>query len=281
MDTKSLDKTWRSYRCNTIQEYLQEAYGRLDQTGRAHAFRGVTRHYPNLSPSIDRRDMATGNPIEIETRLLEEFLRRTWNDLTLQERRRCLLAEARWGRKRNTGAMVVARHRMVPTRCIDWTGDPLYSLLFACENDSECDGEVWWFNRREFEHCVGAQWPALFGKPEHVEEEIEQDFFAGSDRQWITAMYYMLLPDDRLDRQRGWITVAGRLGTCHAEEIHRLGVREKGRLVIPAQLKAEAMALLGQMGITRESLGFAKDDPADKIAAQIKDEFKRNFPPKS
>ncbi len=192
-----------------------------------------------------------------------------------------MLAETRWGSKRNTGAMVVARHRAVPTRCIDWTGSPLYSLLFACEEDSTCDGEVWWFNRTEFDHCVGAQWPALFGKREHVEDDIERDFIAGSDARWVTGLDYMLLGDDRLDHQRAWITVAGHLGTCHAEEIHRLGVRDKGRLVIPAQLKAEAVALLAQMGVTRESLGFARDDPADKIAARIREEFESKFPSKN
>jgi len=172
--------------------------------------------------------------------------------------------------------MVVARHRMVPTRCIDWTDEPLYSLLFACEADVEQDGEVWWFNRTEFDHCVGAQWPALFGKPRYVEDDIEKEFSAGRDAPWLTALNYMLLPGDRLDRQRAWITVAGRLGICHADKIHRLGVRGKGRLVIPAQLKAEAMTLLGQMEITRKSLGFAHDEPADEIAAQIEAEF---FPP--
>ena len=192
-----------------------------------------------------------------------------------------MLAQTRWGEKRNTGAMVVARHRMVPTRCIDWTDDPLHALLFACEDDSASAGDVWWFDRAEFDHCVGAQWPALFGKAAHVVDDIEQDFIAGKHSRWITALGYMLLPDDRLDRQKAWITVAGRLGTCHAREIHRLGVREKGRLLIPSGLKAEAMALLAQMGITREALGIPHDDPADKIATQIREQFEQNFPAKS
>lgn len=276
MDTKSLDKAWRFRRCNTIQEYLQAALGRLDQGEGSYAFRGVTKRFPNIRPSIDRRKIP-GNPIKIETRLLRQFLRRAWRYLTQQEQHRCVLAEARWGDKRNTGTMVVAQHRMVPTRCIDWTDEPLYSLFFACERDSKEDGEVWWFNKTEFDHCVGSQWPALFGKPRHVEDDIEKEFIAGKDARWVTALNYMSLAGDRLDLQRGWITVAGRLETCHAEEIHRLGVRGKGRLVIPARLKAQAMALLVQMGITRELLGFAQNDPADKIAAKIKKEFERDF----
>jgi hypothetical protein len=285
MGTKSVAKfdlkaAWQPYTCKSVQEYLQKALGRLDQREGRYAFRGVTRHFPNIWPSIDRRDTASGDLIEIETDLLKEFLRRAWAHLTLQEQQRCLLAGKRWGDKRNTGAMIVARHRTVPTRCVDWTDEPLYSLLFACEADSACNGEVWWFNRTEFHYCVGAQWPALFGKPRHVEDDIEREFIAGTDTRWFTAFRYMSLAGDRLDLQKGWITVGGRLGTCHAEEIHRLGVRGKGRLVIPAHLKAEAMAFLGKMGITRDSLGFAQNDPADRIAERIKEDFERRFPPK-
>jgi len=274
MDKTKLDKDWPPYTCNTIQE----VYGKLHQTGCVYAFRGLTQHFDNLWSSIDLQEMGPRDPIQLETDLLKEFIRRAWNDLTPQEQQRCLLAEARWGKRRNTGWMVVARHRMVPTRCIDWTGDPLCSLLFACEEHLECDGEVWWFNRKEFDDRVAAQWLPLFQKPAHVEDDIERDFIERGGGVWFTALNYMILADDRLDRQRAWITVAGRLGTDHAAEIHHLGVRKKGRLVIPAQLKAEAMAFLREKGITRESLGFAHDERADRIAAQIKAEF---FPVKT
>jgi hypothetical protein len=286
MDTKNdapfdLDDAWRPRACNTIQEYLEDAYGRLDRTGCVHAFRGVTRRFHNLWPSIDRWKIDPRDPVKIETQLLKDFRLQAWNDLISQEQQRCLLAETRWSNPRNTGTMVVARHRMVPTRCVDWTDSPLHALFFACEKDPECEGEVWWFNRQEFDHCVGAQWPRLFGKPGHVEADIEEDFTAERDAQWITAFNYMWLPGDRLALQRAWITMAGRLGTCHAEEIHRLGVRQKGRLVIPARLKAEALAFLGQMRITRESLGLRHGDPADEIAAQIRKKFEGDFLPKT
>lgn len=279
IEPSDLENTWPLLPCETVQDYLQEAYGRLNQTGRAHAFRGVTRHFENLLPSIDRREL-TGDPVAIETHLFDEFLLRAWNGLSQQEQYRCLLAEARWGRKRNTGTMVVARHRMVPTRCIDWSYCPLCSLFFACESESDLDGEVWWFNREEFDHCVGAQWPALFAKPNHVEDEIERDFIEGGGGEWFTALNYMLLPDDRPSRQKAWITVAGRLDKCHAREIHRLGVREKGRLRIPARLKSEAISVLSRMGITRESLGFVDGEPADAIGREIDEDFKRRFPPR-
>lgn|GEM_PF-6365290 len=77
---------------------------------------------------------------------------------------------------------------------------------------------------------------------------------------------------DRLDRQQGWITVAGILRTNHAEKIHRLGVRQKGRLVIPCKLKHEAIRELEQLGITRESLGLS-GDRADEIATEIREQF--------
>jgi hypothetical protein len=281
MDRKMLESTWRSRMCNTVQEYLQATLGTLDQTGCSYGFRGVTRHFNNLRSSIDRRKTAPRKCIKLETWLLEEFLHRAWNDLTLQERQRCLIAETRWGSKRNTGSMVVARHRMVPTRCIDWTSEPLCALLFACEKHPKRNGDVWWFNRTEFDYCVGAQWPRLFGKRAHVVADIEKDFIEGRGAQWITALNYMRLPGDRLDCQKAWITVVGHLGACHAEEIHNLGVREKGRLVIPAKLKANAMGFLRKMGITRESLGFPYKDPADKIAAQLKKEFTEKLRSKS
>ena len=288
MDTKSgesfnLDKAWPfdPDPCTTIRKYLQQACGKRDRAGHTHAFRGVSCCFRNLLPSIDRGEGSGAVRVETETRLLEEFILRAWNDLTPQEKQRFLLSEARWGSKRNTAALVVARHRLVPTRCVDWSYCPLCALFFACNDDSQSDGEVWWFNRNEFDLCVAAQWPALFGKHGHVEAEIEEDFIAGRESQWLVALNYMLLPDDRLDRQKGWITVAGRLGTCHAEKIHRLGVREKGRLVIRPELKLEAIRELEQLGITSESLGLNRGDAADQIATQIREKFESGFPIKN
>jgi len=286
MDTRSvqpfdLKTAWPPHQCATIQEYLQAAYGKLNQTGHPHAFRGVTKRFSNLRPSFDRRDITDDDPVNIETQLLEEFLLRAWNDLIPQERHRCLLSEKRWGSKRNTAALVVARHRQVPTRCVDWSYCPLCALFFACNDDSQTDGEVWWFNRCEFDRCVGDQWLALFGKRGHVEAEIEEDFIAGRDTSWFTALDYMPLPGDRPYRQKAWITVVGRLGTCHAEKIHRLGVRQMGRLGIPAELKLEAIRELEQLSITRESLGSNHGDPADKIAKQITKKFEKDYPLKN
>ena len=278
VQTFVLSTTWKSHKCTTIQEYLQEAYGKPDRAGHGHAFRGASKHYPNLRPSIDRRDIAPAKRVQVETDLLAEFFLRAWDDLTPQERHRYSLSEARWGQQRNTAALMVARHRLVPTRCVDWTDCPLRSLFFACDGNAECDGEVWWFNRNEFDFFVAAQWPALFHKQGHVEADLEQDFIAGSDSPWFTGLKYMLLPDDRPHRQKAWITVAGRPGTCHAEEIHRIGVSQKGRLVIPPELKLEAVKLLAQLGITKELLGLGHGDPADEVAAKIKSEFEETYP---
>lgn len=208
--------------------------------------------------------------------MLREFMTRAWEHLTPQEQFRYRLAEIRWG-PRNTGAMVVARHRLVPTRCLDWTGCCLHALLFACGGNHQEDGEVWWFDRGQFEQCVAGQWPSLFGKFGHVEDDLERDFIAGKDAAWFTAFDYIKLQDDRLDRQKAWMTVAGRLGTCHAVEIHRLGLRSKGRLRIRAEMKQEAVRQLRELGITNESLGL-DCDAADRIARQIHDEFTCRYP---
>jgi len=276
-----LKTAWPSHRCTTIQDYLKLADGKRDLAGHPHAFRGVGRQFCNLRATFDRHKMPDTNPVEIETRLIEEFLLCAWNDLKPQERYRFLRSKARWGKTRNTAALVVARHRGVPTRCVDWSHCPLVALFFACERDSECDGEVWWFDLTEFERFVEVQWPALFAKHGHVEAVIEQDFIAGVEARWLTALHYELLPDDRPERQRAWITVTGRLGTCHAEEIHLLDVCRKGRLVIPAELKPEAIQLLEQLGITKQSLGFCGGDPADKIATRIREKFENDFPIKT
>ena len=115
----------------------------------------------------------------------------------------------------------------------------------------------------------------------HVEDDIEEEFIKGKAAQWVTALDYTSLAGDRLDLQKGWITVAGQLGTCHAEEIHRLGVRGKGRLVVPARLKPKALAFLERMGVTRQALGFGPNDHADEIAQKIREEFEGKYPCKS
>jgi len=62
------------------------------------------------------------------------------------------------------------------------------------------------------------------------------------------------------------------------------GIREKGRLVVPPQIKHKAIRLLKKLGITRESLGLKNADAVDKadeIATGIREEFEREFPPKN
>lgn len=282
MGTKSaqsytLKTAWESRPCNTIQEYLHEAYGKQHQAGHPHAFRGVNTHYDFLWSSFDRRVITDPDPIKIETGLLEEFIDSAWEYLTQQEQYRYLRSKNRWGSKRNAAALVVARHRLAPTRCLDWSYSPLCALFFACSDDSESEGEVWWFNRWEFDRCVEARWLALFGKPGNVMPEIEEEFREGRDASWFTGMDYMALPGDRPYLQQAWITVAGQLGTCHAEKIHGLGVCQKGRFVIPPDLKLEAIRELEQFGITSKSLGLNDGDRADEIATEIREEFEKKF----
>lgn len=277
-DGFDLDNAWKSQMCENIKEYLQLACGKRDQAGHPHAFRGVNRRHGNLWPAIDRRKIECANRVKTETGLIEDFLFRTRNHLTSQEQHRCLLSEMRWGSKRNTAAMVVAQHRLVPTRCLDWSDNALIALFFACEGDSPKEGEVWWFDEYQFDLCAATQWPAVFDKCGHVEPDIERAFITGDHPMpWLTAMKYMRLPDDRLDRQEGWITFAGRLGTNHAEEIHRLGVLQKGRIVITLKLKLEAIRKLEQLGITRKSLGLNDGGRADEIATEIREEFQQKF----
>lgn len=273
-----LDEAWKSEPCDNLQQYLQEAYGKSDQAGHAFAFRGANDCYRNLWPSIDRRIICGPDRIKTETALLEDFLSKTRNHLTPQERKRCWVSEERWGNKRNTAAMVVAQHRCVPTRCLDWSDCPLCALFFACRGDSSKDGEVWWFSKNDFDLCAATQWRAVFDKCGHVEPDIERAFIAGDHpMSWFTAMKYERLPDDRLDRQKGWITFAGQLVTDHAEEIHRLGVTRKGRLLITLKLKLEAIRGFEQLGITSQSLGLNDGGRVDEIATEIRKKFEDKF----
>ena len=273
-----LATAWERDPCASLQDYLQKALSKPERSGHQHAFRGVSRCHDNLRASIDRRLITAPRPIDVETQLLAEVLARAWEHLTPQERHRVLLAEARWGTRRNTAALIVARHRLVPTRCLDWSYDPLTALYFASQDHSYDDGEVWWFDRAEFDLCVAAQWPRVFGKTGHVEAEVEREFLSGAKGPWFTGLNYMLLPGDRPFRQSAWITIAGCLKTCHAQEIHSLGVRVKGRLVISSKHKPIAIRLLSELGITTESLGIREGDKADLVGREISEAFDREFP---
>jgi len=171
----NLDGAWPCHKCETIQEYLERAYEKEEQAGHRHAFRGASRRYGNLRPAFDRRPKKD-DPTQIETDLLENFVLRSWAHLTPAERKRCWKPEKRRGSNRNLGAVVVAQHRGIPTRGLDWSDNPLVALFFACEGNSTSEGEVWWYNNFEFEVYVGAQWPLLFAKHGHVELEIGKDF---------------------------------------------------------------------------------------------------------
>jgi hypothetical protein len=63
MNEIELDRNWRPHPCNTIQEYLQIAFGELAQ-GDVYAFRGLTGRVPALVGQWKLWDMAVRSLLE-------------------------------------------------------------------------------------------------------------------------------------------------------------------------------------------------------------------------
>jgi hypothetical protein len=244
---------------------------RLALSGRASAYHGAYHNWGCIRSSLDVRfedkKIPPPNRLELETRLLEDFVQETDPHLPPGAHRHIELARLKWETLRNTGTLYVGRHYGLPTRGVDWTFNYLTGLFFACRRDFDKNGVVWWMNYDDFSKQVATQWPGTYGKTQDVENDIEKDFISGAAKDILTALHY---PEwmERPRLQEAWITFALRYDIHHEEKIHQLGLRQCGRIIVRAALKRDLLNILNRWGVTGASLGIG-DECVETIRAGV------------
>ena len=206
-----------------------------------------------------------------EKKLLETFREKAFPFLPPEARQFIDVARLKWNTYYNTGTMFIGRHYRLPTRCIDWTIDPFIALFFACRDDHKEPGVVWWMYYDDFSNALKTQWWPAYNKEENIADDFEQDFTEDKDKDILIRFHYQCFLD-RPIKQKAHITFFGQYNAHHDKEIHRLGVRKCGRIVISSDMKFELFGKLNKWGINSKALGI-EDSYVDTIAAKVADEI--------
>lgn len=211
-----------------------------------------------------------GDEKKKEKKLLESFRKKAFTFLPPEARQFIDVARLRWNTYYNTGTLFIGRHYRLPTRCIDWTTDPFIALFFACYNDPNEPGVIWWMDYNVFSHAIAIQWPYFYNKYETIEDDFEKNFKNGKNEDiLIRFQYHCLL--DRPQKQKAHIILSGKYDVHHDEAIHRLGVKKCGRIVIRSEIKQNLLDKLTLWGINKTTLAV-EDSYLEKIARQVADE---------
>lgn len=166
----------------------------------------------------------------------------------------------------------MGRHHGLPTRCVDWSRSSLTALFFACNGELSEDGVVWWVALSDVYSAGASRWQQCFGKTERVEDDIETDFLNGIEKPWITYMEY---PSEMMRPacQHAIVTLTGESCVDHAKILAEHGATTCGRVLVPAEKKAQVLEQLKRFGRSSAALGLDRcelEDIAEKCKYSVK-----------
>ncbi len=186
-------------------------------------------------------------------------------------------------------SVAVMQHYGGPTRLLDWSFSPLVALFFAAVDHHDLDGCVWSFPWKEAVKKANDAWPNFGVKPEpdgsvnisvlafrddrSPNPQIRPvDFFAPTEYP---------VPFSRLERQKGFFTIAGRLADAtgrpvdHKDKLLTLlpdppTRYAPTRYVVRACWKGKILDRLEREGVSARALEYpAADCVGRQIAAEL------------
>jgi hypothetical protein len=240
-------------------------------------FRGQADHFGwKLEPSIER-DARIG--IDDEARLAEERL----IVKEFSERTKRFLGTIETDHLNsddpiNTAKIAVLQHYGAPTRLLDWSYSPFIALYFAAIHYPEKDGVVFTFEREAFNDAV--DWDK-FGMAKRrraadgsMQIDVDHYAFRKDSPDWFCAIDYPR-PFDRLKRQHGLFTIAGKLGVNHGDRIAQMIPTSVFKWVIPSHLKSEVLDHLEIMNTDYRSIGYEGADHVGRALTQQMRDFRK------
>jgi hypothetical protein len=150
--------------------------------------------------------------------------------------------------------LMIMQHYGAPTRLLDWSQSPYVGAYFAVIDPGKNDAVIWYFTSRPVDEALCVHYGKKPG--EYLDYA---DFTAEEVRRPTDApMLYTAMKKFRTPRevaQQGVFTFINRLLADHESVIPQACAGQPfGRIVIPAELKADFCSRLGLMNVTAAAL---------------------------
>jgi len=232
-------------------------------------FRGQSDNSWKLQPSLNRLAHLTDEPalIKRELDIAVEFKTRSRPFLDYLE-------QAFLGHPNDpmsTSAVAVLQHYGAPTRLLDWSYSPFVALFFAVVECPQKDGAVWSFSNTELTAAADKNWN-VHGIGREIDNTVNLNAhaFKVGAADWFCSTHSPI-PFQRMSRQHGFFTIAGRLNVDHGDKISHLVTSQPVRWDIPSSLEPVFLRQLKLMGLDSTSLGYMG---ADSVGREISSRFK-------
>lgn len=105
-----------------------------------------------------------------------------------------------------------AQHYGAPTRFLDWSGNPLVALYFACREKKECNGNVWLLNVPNYSNFTTRKFPMVFFEQNMQIRDIVEGIINKEEKYCIFEYPILYTPyyvDARMSAQNSWFMVWG------------------------------------------------------------------------
>lgn len=264
-----MGKSWPVHvvdRKEKFEEWISADRREIIYRGQARADWPLQAGLDRISPTCftDYRER-----LEDERRCMESFTKEAYRFLGHIERG----LVARYPQGESVGLMTVMQHFGAPTRLLDWTWSRAACAYFACIEEHDHDGAIWWVSSKAIRDSVDPHWErrGFTRRPKQEGERdggvsLESGIFNPEVEEFVSMVYLTVL-FPRAEAQRALFTIGSRLGMDHAPALARqVDTSLRGKVVIKADVKRHVIAYLERLGMDAVAL---RHTGADRIGLRM------------